>query len=249
MKFSEKIALFIVCFSGLFYWIHVNGHYDTRIVLADLGGVPWLYSSLVMLFSILAGFVIQKEWDNWNNLIDSVKSEVDALRELWLWSLHLPEEYKNKFTLGIKSYVKEMTQEGLNKSGRGEHSKAIEQSFRTLQESMFEMSQKDQFLMSSTFSFFTKILEARTSRIRYSSHHVPQALAKTLLFITLLVIVLCLFIGIKNIWLDYTYTLSVSLTAFIIYIVINDLDNPLVPGNWHLTTQDYETLLTQISKT
>jgi hypothetical protein len=161
----------------------------------------------------------------------------------------LPEGYKDKLVLGIKSYLKEMTRDGLNKSERGERSKAIEQSFRTLQESLFELSQKDQFLMSTTFPFFTKIIEARTSRMRYSSHHIPEALAKTLIFITLLVVILCLFIGIKNIWLDYTYTLSVSLTAFIIYIVIDDLDHPLLPGNWHLTTKDYETLLTQISKT
>jgi hypothetical protein len=60
------------------------------------------------------------------------------------------------------------------------------------------------------------------------------------------VIVLCLFIGIKDVWLDYTYTIGLSLMAYIIYIVIDDLDNPLIPGNWHLTTEDYESLLKRI---
>jgi hypothetical protein len=34
--------------------------------------------------------------------------------------------------------------------------------------------------------------------------------------------------------------------AYIIYIIIDDLNNPLIPGNWHLTTKDYESLLKQI---
>jgi hypothetical protein len=220
--------------------------YNAKAILADLGGLPWLYSSLVTLFSILAGFIIQKQWENWNSLIDSVKNEVDSLRELFLWSKYLPEEYKERFSGGIKSYLREMIEGGLNKSEKGEKSEKIEQAFSSLQSVMFEMSQKAPQIMTNTFSFFSRIIESRTNRLRYGSHHIPPALKRTLRFCTFLVIVLCLFIGIKNIWLDYTFTASLSLMAYIIYIVIDDLDNPLVPGNWHLTTTDYESLLKRI---
>ena len=248
MKFSIKILIFAVAFTLVFYWIHASGQYNTRVVLADLGGLPGLYQSLVMLFSILSGFVIQKEWENWNSLVDSVKAEVDSLGEFWLWSLHLSEKYKDRFIAGIKYYLQEMSQDGLNKTERGEHSDAIEKSFNEIQDAMFEMSQSDSHLMPTTFSFFGKIIEARTSRIRYSLHHIPQTLHRTLLFSTMLVIVLCLFIGIKDIWLDYSFTMAIALSAYVIYIVIDDLDHPLVPGNWHLTTRDYERLLKRIEK-
>lgn len=233
-------------FSAIFYWIHISGHYNTRVVLADLGGLPWLYSSLVTLFSIVAGFIIQKEWDNWNSLVDSVKGEADSLKELWLWSRYLPEEYKEKFNNGIQHYLEEMIRDGLNKGERGERSTAIEKSFETLQDAMFEMSKNYPHLTSTTFSFFTKLIEFRTSRIRHSYHHVPEALSKSLPFGTFLIIFLSLFIGIKNVWLDYGFTLSIALVAFVIYIIIDDLDHPLVPGSWHLTTKDYESLLLQI---
>ncbi|HVY68224.1 MAG TPA: hypothetical protein VHA30_05005 [Patescibacteria group bacterium] len=247
MKFSEKIASFLLVFSAVFYWVHVSGHYNTKVILADLGGLPWLYTSLVTLFSIITGFIIQKEWDNWNSLLDSVKGEVDALRELWLWSRHLPEDYKARFDSAIKKYLEEMASDGLNKSERQERSREIEQAFSTIQGTMFEMSQSDSRLMPTTFSFFIKLIEYRTSRIRYTSHHVPQSLQRTLLFTTFLIIALSLFIGIKDIWLDYTFTLSVALMAFIIYLVVDDLDHPLVRGSWHLTPADYEALLRQIS--
>ena len=246
MNFSQKILIFVIIFSGFFLWIHMSGFYDARAVLDDLGGLPWLYSSLVTLFSILVGFVVQKQWENWNSLVDAVKSEVDSLRELFLWSRYLPEEYKDRFSKGIKYYLKEMVGSGLQKSEKGEKSEKIEKAFTSLQEVMFELSEKDPNRMTTTFSFFSKIIEARSNRLRFSSHHVPEALKGSLMFCTFLVVVLSLFIGIKDVWLDYSFTVSLSLMAYIIYVVIDDLDNPLIPGNWHLTTKDYESLLKQI---
>ena len=60
-------------------------------------------------------------------------------------------------------------------------------------------------------------------------------------------ICLSLFIGVKNIWLDYTYTMSVSMLAYVILLVIDDLDHPLIPGGWHLTPGPYQKLLEEIS--
>lgn len=246
LKFPGKILIFLLIFSAVFYWMHVGHHYNNRIILADLGGIPWLYSSIVMLFSILAGFVIQKEWENWNSLIDSVKGEVSALRELWFWSRHLPQEFKGKFNIAIRGYVLEMSKDGLFKSARGERSEQVEKSFTILQDVMFNMSKSGSNLFSTTFSFFTKLLEFRSSRLRYSAHNTPKSLRFTLIFITFLLIILSLFIGIKDIWLDYIFTVSVALVSFIIYIVIDDLDHPLVPGSWHLTAEDYDNLLSYI---
>jgi len=246
MKFTIKIIIFIGAFSLIFYGLHDSDFFNNKVILADLGGVPWLYASIGTLFSILAGFIVQKEWENWNNLLDSVKSEVNALRELWIWSRHLPKKYKEVFNQGIKRYLGEMVRDGLTRSERGEISSKIEKSFTELQNSMQTMSREDQSLMTATFSLFTKVLECRTNRLRYSAHHIPKTLRRTLFFSTLLVIILCLFIGIKSIWLDYIFTSSIALVSYVIFLVIEDLDNPLSPGDWHLTASDYSLLLTQI---
>ena len=248
MKLSTKIILFIVGFSALFYWLRAPGHYNIGLVLADLGGIPWLYSSLVTLFSIIVGFTIQKEWENWNNLIDSVKGEVDSLNKLWIWSRHLPKKYKDKFGKAIKYYLTEMTQDGLHKSERGERSENIELAFATLQDAMFEMSQENSPLMATTFAFFSKLIEVRSSRIRYSSHHMPETLRNSLPTASFLIIFLSFFIGVKSIWLDYIFTLSIALAVYIIHLITDDLDNPLKPGAWHLTTIDYQRLLNRINR-
>jgi hypothetical protein len=67
-----------------------------------------------------------------------------------------------------------------------------------------------------------------------------------LIFADVLLIFLSLFIGVKNLWLDYIFTLSIGVLAYTIYIVIDDLDNPFRPGAWHLTPQDCKMLIDDI---
>ena len=246
MNSFQKIIIFIIIFSALFFWLHTSIFYNTKIIIDNLSGLPWLYSSLMVLFSILSGFIIQKQWENWDSLVDSVKKEVDSLRELFLWSRYLPEEYKTEFSRSIKCYLEEMIEGGLIKSEKGRKSGRIELAFSDLQDIIFGMSQKDQRFVATTFSFFSRIMESRTNRLLYGFHHIPRILRSAFIFCTFLVIILCLFIGIKDVWLGYIFTLSLSLMAYIIYIIVDDLDNPLIMGNWHLTTEDYESLLEQI---
>lgn len=247
MKFTWRIIVFIFLFSGIFYYQNSDPILSPKTLLADLGGIPWLYSSLGMLFSIIVGFVIQKQWDNWNNLLDSVKEEVGALRELWLWSKQFPDNFKKTTEDAIKDYLSVMVDDGLRKSEKGVKSEKIENSLMVFHDNMFKAIKVYPELSSMTFVTFTKILESRTNRIRYSSHHIPTPLKHTLLLGVILVISLSFFIGIKNIYLDYIYTISVSIMAFVIYLVVDDLDNPLKTGNWQVTNRDYKELLDEMN--
>jgi hypothetical protein len=109
------------------------------------------------------------------------------------------------------------------------------------------MFKKQPIIATNAFGFFTKLIEQRAQRIRYSSHHVPKFIKGTIFFATTLMICLAMFIGVKNIWLDYFFTISVAMLAYVIYLVIDDLDNPLIPGGWHLTAGPYKKLLEEIS--
>lgn len=247
MKLKYKIFLFILSFSLIFYALHSSDFYNYKIILADLGGIPWLYASIGTLFSILAGFIIEKEWGNWNSLVDAVNNEVHILREMWLWSQFLPIDLSKTFYDSIKIYLEEMSNNGLYKSEQQIPSIKIEESISTLNLIIFNMFKNQPIFAKNAFDFFTKLIDQRSQRIRYSSHHVPKFLKGVILFATTLIITLSMFIGVKNIWLDFIFTFSVSMLAYVIYLVINDLDNPLIPGGWHLTAQPYKKLLDEIS--
>jgi len=247
MKFTIKVVLFVLIFSLIFYFLHDIDFYNKKIILADLGGVPWLYASIGTLFSILAGFIIQKEWENWNSLVDAVNNEVHTLREMWLWSRFLPTDISGIFYNSIKLYLEEMSNDGLRKSEKNEKSNKIEESIAILNITIFNMFKDQPLVAKNAFDFFKKLIEQRTQRIRHSSHHIPKSIKRIVLFATILMICLCVFIGVKNVWLDYVFTMSVSMLAYVIYLVIDDLDNPLAPGGWHITEESYKELLNEMS--
>jgi hypothetical protein len=246
MTLLHKVIAFIIGFSGLFYFVRTNELYNTKILLADLGGIPWLYSTIGMIFSIIAAFAIQKELENWNNLVEAVKSEIDAIEELWLWAEYLPNDVGKRIKESIEKYLEVVIREGWQKSERGERSEAAEEILLSLRDVLFASMKKDSVISANSISLLGDLLRQRKNRIHFSARSMPDVLQFILIFAMSLVIFLSLLVGIKNVWLDYIFTLSIATLAYAVYMVIVDLAHPLRPGGWHLSTKDYEVLLQRI---
>jgi len=248
MKIFQKIIIFMIGFSGVFYFVRTSEYYNSKILIADLGGIPWLYSTIGMIFSIIAAFAIQKEWDNWNNLVEAVKSEVDSLEELWIWAERLPKNIGKKIKELIIKYIEIVIKEGWQKSEKGERSEIAEQTILSLRYAFFNIPQNNTRPSYNSSSYLANLLRYRKRRLHFSARYMPNLLRYTLIFSMCLLIFLSLLVGIKNIWLDYIFTLSIATLVYIIYAVIVDLDHPLQPGAWHITTKEYKELLQRIEK-
>jgi len=244
----RKIILFFIIFSGVFYFLRSNAYLSNRILLADLTGVVALYSTIGLIFSFISTFAIQKEWDNWNSLRDSVREEVDSIEELWLWVDHLKNEAGERIKHSILQYLELMIRNGFRQEGDGDQSEEGGQMLIRFRDSIMDVSKDHPDLTTTSFSLFSDILRHIKDRLRFSSRHLPEIVYGVLTFATILTITLPLLIGVRDIWLDYVFTSSIATLAFAIYTVIRDLNQPLRPGGWHLTTRDYERLLARLKK-
>jgi hypothetical protein len=244
MKPILKILLFLLIFS-LTFWLIRTADYGKLVLidLRDLGGIPWLYSAICLIFSILAAFTIQKEWENWNELVAAIKGEVDAIRELRLWSLDLSIEDRNAISNCLENYLT-VTLTEWSAMKYGERSEACGKTCDTLRKTIVEL--KEETERSQLLHLFNKLIRNRNKKFDQSENRIPHILKNTLIFTDVLVITLSLFIGVKNPIIDYFFTISIGVVAYTIYIVIDDLDNPFRPGSWHLTSHDYNTLLDKI---
>jgi hypothetical protein len=246
MKFIPKIFLFLLIFSSAFWLMRTADHGKLLLLdLQDLGGIPWLYSAICLIFSILAAFTIQKEWENWNHLVESIKGEADAIRELWLFTRHLSNDLKGNILKCIKDYLSTIQGEwpAMEQGKRSEPEEIILDALRNEIASLTEGKGRMKFT-----PLFNDIARNRNRRLYQSAIHIPHILKNTLIFADVLLIFLSLFIGVKNPWIDYIFTLSIGVLAYTIYIVIDDLDNPFRPGAWHLTPQDYKMLSDDINR-
>ncbi len=247
MKLIKKLIPFLAVFSLIFYFIRTSDEYNLRILLENNTGVPWLYAVVGTIFGVLAAFIIQKEWGKWDALTDAVRGEVDGLEKLYLWSSHFPEKIRTKIHTHIRTYLDLITREGWGYSKKGEKSQEVEDVIADLNTSIYEIFDEAPQLMPTSFALLSNVLGHRSSRLEYSRQHMPSLLKNTLQFSAFLLIGLSLFIAIKDIWLAFLFTASIASLAFSIFLVLIDLDNPLEPGDWHVTTKDYKALLEKIT--
>lgn len=209
MKFNPKIILFLIIFSLVFWLMRTIDRGRILLLdLRDLGGIPWLYSAICLIFSILAAFTIQKEWENWNHLVESIKGEVDALRELWLLSRHLSNDIKENILKCIKDYLYTIQEEwpAIEQEKRSGSEEKILDALRNEIVGLSEKTGK----MQQIVPLLNDLLKNRNKRLYQSVIHIPHILKNTLIFADVLLIFLSLFIGVKNAWLDYIFTLMIT---------------------------------------
>ncbi len=247
MTLIKKLIPFVLVFGTIFYFIRTNSIYDTGLLLANIDGTPWLYAVVGTIFGVLAGFAIQKEWEEWNALTDAVRGEVDGLEKLYLWSSNFPDEIKDKIHANIKKYIILTIKEGWRYSEKGEKSPDVEGVITDLNESIYCIFDQAPQLMPTSFALLSIVMNHRSARLQHSSEHMPPLLKNTLQFAAFLLIALSMFIAVRNIWLAFLFTASIASLAYSIFLVLLDLDNPLKPGDWHITTKDYEALLEKIA--
>jgi len=247
MALIKKLIPFLIIFWTLFYFIRTSSIYDARLLLANIDGLPWLYAVVGTIFGMLAGFAIQKEWNEWNALTDAVRGEVDGLEKLYLWSSNFPEKIKVPIHLDIKRYLELIIKEGWQYSEKGEKSQEVEDVITDLNNSIYGIFDEAPQLMPTSFALLSTILNHRSARLQHSAEHMPPLLRNTLRFAAFLLIALSMFIAIKDIYLAFLFTASIASLAYAIFLVLTDLDNPLKPGDWHITTADYKALLKKLA--
>src|SRR5207247_7362806 len=137
MRLLQKGFIFFISFSTLFLMLRIYESFNIfnlnllHTDLADLGGVPWLYSAVSIIFSVLAAFIIQNEWQQWSNLVAAVKGEIVGLEQLWHCANHLPEDARVSIYHPIHRYLTLLTTKGLDTISREDHA-ALDDVFITI---------------------------------------------------------------------------------------------------------------------
>jgi hypothetical protein len=247
MALIKKLVPFFIVFWTIFYFIRTSTLYNARLLIANIDGIPYLYAVVGTIFGVIAAFAIQKEWNEWNALTDAVRGEVDGLEKLHLWSSNFPEKIKNAVHADIKRYLELIIEEGWQYSEKGEKSQVVEDVIVDLNNSIYGIFEEAPQLMPTAFALLSIVMNNRSARLQHSAEHMPPLLRNTLRYAAFLLIGLSMFIAIKDIYLAFLFTASIASLAYAIFLVLTDLDNPLKPGDWHITTKDYKALLEKIA--
>lgn len=244
----KKIIVVVILFTLLFSLFRILNPFPLAVLERNLNSIPWLYSTIGLIFSVISGFIIQHRWHMWDNLLDASQKEIDAIRQLYLLSRHFPSALRQRVQNEICEYLELLIHEVWHNVDKGIRSQKIENSIFQLENTIYTALEDMPKRSGSALTLLGSIIENREYRLRFSAHHLPVTLRGFLIYITVTMIILSFFIRIDNLFLDYIFTFSIAMLSLSIYMIIDDLDHPYRPGNWHLTTDDYSKLLDEIKK-
>lgn len=247
MKFYEKVIIFVLAFLWMFVIVRFTGIIPEQILKDNKENIVWLYSSIGLIFGMVSAFVIQSQLAKWDRLDNSIRGEVDGLREMILLSKRFPEKSGERIRSAIETYLNCLiNKEGWKQVDKGERTADVESALETLQNELLRVTEEMPKLTDVTFRTFTVILEHKNKRLHHSGVHLPFVLNITITFSTFLFIVLSMLIYVPNGVLDFIFKFGVAFMSFLVYVVIFDLDHPYKPGSWHLTKENYKRLLNEI---
>ncbi len=249
MKSVFKLVSVLIIFSIIFFILRTYGNYfgyNVDILVSNLGGLTYLYSTVGTIFAVFTGFVIVSEASDWNTLVNSSKNEVTELNEVLLWSSKLPTPIAKKISQNVESYLDAVINDEWKVLEKGEKSKKTEDALSAFHPTISDAFKENSDLGSAIFTSFNNILNYRFARVEYSWQPLPKILKFTIFFVDAVLILLSLLIGVRDTALDYIFMICIVALGSVILMVIEDLDNPLKEGEWYLKPDGYKNLLNSI---
>ncbi len=250
MKSFVKLIGILMLFSVVFFSLRFYGDfigYNVDNLILNLDGLGWLYSTIGTIFAVLAAFVVISEINDWNTLIESSREEVKEINELWQWSKSLSPELANEFKENIKKYLEIVVNkewaEVRDTGNENTNARLLMDKFHPL---ITKAVEENPDIATFMFNTLAEIVDNRAKRIEFSFDTVPKITKYTAILVDVALISLSFFIGVKSMWLDYTFQICIVALGSVIFFVIDDLDNPLREGDWCLRPELHKKLLNQI---
>jgi Protein of unknown function (DUF4239) len=247
MNYKAKFFLFISIFLALFFTLRFKAGAFYQLALNDIAGIPWLFSTIGLIFSILSGFLIQHLWDKWERIQKIVLEELHILEHILMFTSPSPSLQTQTKRI-IHTYIQHTI----------DHEWRKEIHLLEANPPMLELKRLHDIFLSSDHTkdfshnngVFTKLINslsyARQRRILLTTRRMPSIIRKAFVLSASLVIGLSLLVAIENILLDLIFTLAIGSLVFAIYLIIDDMDNILSPGEWHVSSKLYREFLNKI---
>lgn len=245
----KRVTLFFIIFNILFFGIRLLSIHHLLFLTTENGTLPALFSAIILIFSIISGFIIQSKWNTWNSLIDSTHEELTSLRELHMLSHHFSKQIHEEIKKQICNYLECIIEESHKSMTLELRSDTVDKAILQLEETIFGIDYRQHTNIGAmAFDLVRNCMENREKRLQNILHRLPLGVKIFIFFATFASILTSLFTTISSTAYDYLFTLIIALLVYGIYQLIDDLDHPYRPGQWHLSMKGYKQVLREIEE-
>jgi len=239
--FWQLIANLVV---GVLVLLLVDKFMKYGNIAIDIGAWGVFYTVFGVLYAIIIGFILISELDKFDNLkraIDTEVNEIQNVRVLLKYFGDSQMDVINNIRKSLLSYVNSIyvTEWGKmeTKSSLPEFSIELENVIESVSYLKSE-DENDSIALTSMINKLSGLTECRTKRIYLSNEELPPPIMKLLIFMSIILILGFIFMGVQNFWIHLLMVWSLSTTLQLIINLLTDLNNPF-NGIWVVENSHY----------
>lgn len=244
MNYKGKFFLFFISFIAVFFILRLKGGDIYETAHNDLAGIGWLFSTIGLMFSILSGFLIQHLWDKWERIQKVVLEEIHSLDHLIMFST-VSDDMRTRTKAIVSRYIHHVTDHEWTAATKLLETNESILELRSLNTEFLATSGSQQDKNAHT-KLINTLLYTRERRILLATRRMPNIIKNTFLLSAVLVTTLSLLVAIESIALDFIFTLSIGSLVCAMYLIVDDMDNILSPGAWHVSSKLYKEFLKKV---
>jgi hypothetical protein len=103
-------------------------------------------------------------------------------------------------------------------------------------------TESEAIVYTAIIDSISDITKLRTRRIALANERLPPRLKVLLMFMSIVIIVAFILLGVQNIFTHLTILVSICISIHLLYMVIEDLDHPFY-GIWNINRRPLEELV------
>jgi len=243
-RFTIFVQLVINLVVGIIITLLIRNYMFYQNIEIDLGAWSVFYTVYGVLYAIIVGFILIGALGKFDQLKMTVDSEINEMQNVRDFLIYFSENQKktindvrNVLSKYIDSIIEVEWEEMIKKESIPEFSKefgAIIQAVSNLKSE----DENDSIALTSIINTLSRLTECRTKRIYLSNEEVPPPIMKLLIFMSVVLTVGFIVLGVENFWIHIFMIWSLSTTVQLIINLLTDLNNPF-KGVWLIDNSHY----------
>lgn len=238
---------------GILVLLVVRRYMKYGNITIDIGAWGVFYTVFGVLYAIIIGFILISalgKFDQLKSAVDSEVSEIQNIRILLSYFSDNQKEVINNIRKNLFTYVHSIHstewEDMIKKDSQPEFSEEL----RNVRDSVSHLKSEDEndsIALTSIINTLSGLTECRTKRISLANDEIPGPIMKLLFFMSIILILGLIVMGVQNFWAHLFMVSSLSITLQLIINLLTDLNNPFT-GIWLIKKDHYYGIVKSIDK-
>ena len=245
--------LIINLLAGIVVTFFVRKYLFYENISVDISSWGVYFTVYGVLYAIIIGFILISELEKFAQLKLAVDSEVNEIQNIRILLSYFSDnqiEVINNIRKTLYTYVHSIHstewEDMIKKDSQPEFSEEL----RNVRDSVSHLKSEDEndsIALTSIINTLSGLTECRTKRISLANDEIPGPIMKLLFFMSIILILGLIVMGVQNFWAHLFMVSSLSITLQLIINLLTDLNNPFT-GIWLIKKNHYYGIVKSIDK-